>query len=442
MNPPSNEGNELPKSIPTPNDQLDHALEKVEPSNATNSDLHTPISNPLSTPTTQGERQFNSKRDIPWKKIAALGAVTAIISILCSVFILSLSLGPLLLLAIIFQGGNNIFIAISIIAAIISGRILKRMQIRYAYFVTSLSLGLVIGLYLLQDKLIPSDFSSLLSGGKLTATQKYFGNPITIGFLAIFISALLFVLLTYLTNRVKYARISILFFAILTCVLIIYPTKISKKDPYEPLYLKVKDLSWAVLPTYLPNGLIDNTQSSLGCADTNADVSNYRCRYDFKNYPGYLTQASQEKINLGMINNPTYKGYFAPEPFFDVVVYKDDPLIEPYKLHDGTCDTLSMDIIGTSYLEYREATAKKETNDHRKCSSITTTGGKTLYYEVPEGAHMETLLKVPWFYYFEQNGLIIRISIHSYNEVGIFQSLYFSDANFQPELFKFVEGFR
>lgn len=384
---------------------------------------------------------------IPWLKIALLGFFTPLALSLLWGLVLSSGFENLFNIAIALRGLDHLLIIFYVAAIFLTYLVLKRWGLRFPLVIASSSVTFLYGVYTLGTKLpFTSKLGAHLAGYEQTTIQRW--ALIISPFVFLLAGTFIFVLATYLTNKLRFKSIGIALLLVIVAGLYL-GTYVYKAPPsiLESLP-KVQDVSWKLLPTNLPPWLKEHGQSnSPSCSEQQARSAWYICLYSFVNYPGYLTANSQATITQAQkqISGADPNSYFEPYPFFWVQVIHDDKLLDAYKYKDAACDWNGLLDAGTeprrrdgSVIASSLPLPKPE-----RCVSVKTPGGKTLYYESFLN-YPKDIVQVPVNFYFEQSGSIALIGVDYPNSIDskTVPSVYLTDPNFQTELYKFVDSFQ
>ena len=388
---------------------------------------------------------INESHKIPWIKIALLGFLTQINLGLYWVFLLASGFMVMLTLAAIFRGLENLFFVFHLIAILITYKFLKHWHVKSPLIIASASLIFLFGIYNFLKKIpISSSFDAYLAGYAETPLER--SGPLIVYLIYILSGVFIFLLATYLTNKFKFKRTGISL--LLLVVVGLYMGAITYESPPTLVSRlpKVKDASWKILPTYLPPGVVDKGKNNANnCAEERTSSAWYECDYKFMNYPGYLSSESQTIINRILAEDKTPKPgyYYHPSPLFNVKVIRDDRLLDPYKYEENKCDVLSLDTVGTSPRNRDGSVVAGRNASLQRCATVISPAGKNLYYDSYLNYYTEKYEKVPVNFYFEQAGNVVIINVgNGMPFKGTVGALYHTDANFQPEFFKFVDSFK
>lgn len=388
-------------------------------------------------------------RKIPWAKIAALGCLTPIVMLLAWGLVMSLGFVPLLYIAMIFRGVEHVLILFYLIAIPIISGLLQRWGVRHPFIIAFTSLVFLYALYHLSQKVFTGGgLNALLAGYEPTTLENYAELLRAITLIAG--GAGIFLLATSLTNQLRNKILGICLLVLIVMGVFVGayvyerpPLKLEKSP-------QVKNASWRLLPTNLPIWLKEwGEGGSPSCLEQRAKAAWYTCEYRFINYPGYLDAETQAFIAQEKKVVKEYDRYFEPSPFFWMQVIRDDELLAPYKYHNEKCDWGGLSTAGTAPRGSDGRMVAKPKLENRKppelkrCIMVRTPANKALYYESYKN-YPEEVLKVPVRFYFEQEGSIVLLGINYPNLMRSDEpaSLYLTDANFQSELYKFVDSFK
>ncbi len=386
---------------------------------------------------------------IPWAKIAALGCLTPIVMLLAWGLVMSLGFAALLYIALIFRGAEHVLILFYLIALPIIYRLLQRWGVRHPFIIASTSLIFLYALYHLSQKVFTGGgLDALLAGYEPTTLEDY--AQLLRAILLIVGGAGIFLLATFLTNQLRNKIVGICLLVFIVAGVCVGAAVYKRPALKLEKLLAVKDVSWRLLPTNLPNWLKESGEGgSPSCSEQDAKAAWYTCEYRFINYPGYLDAESQAFIAQEKKEVKEYDRHFEPNPFFWVQVIRDDELLAPYKYNNEKCDWSGLSTAGTAprspdgRVVANPKIAARRPPELKRCIMVKTPANKSLYYESYKN-FSEEVLKVPIDFYFEQEGSIVLIGVNYPNRIRSTEpaSLYLTDANFQSELYKFVDSFK
>ncbi|HSX30158.1 MAG TPA: hypothetical protein VLE73_06380 [Candidatus Saccharimonadales bacterium] len=198
--------------------------------------------------------------------------------------------------------------------------------------------------------------------------------------------------------------------------------------------------AWIIRPHYAIHGTNDVQDP---CAMQKIVNDSYSCKFYFNNYPGYLSQESQKLIETKITSDhPAFTGpYSQPIPFITITVAKQTDVLKRYRIHGNTCDIKNLREVADTSAKYQINDAFVHKPEPRACGQIVTDGGTKLYYDLPRNSQ-DNVVDVPMAYYFTKKDAIVTIQLS--NEpvlAGSATAYYFTDPGFQPELYKFIDGF-
>jgi|GEM_PF-5178694 len=434
MNSDNKNKEELPGAL-TPTAQTDSSNSPSLPQD----ELNTVRTYPADEVAIKGPDLFQ-KKPLPWIKIALMGIGFVFALLAAALFVLfnaAFILGILYFAIFLFP---LLAIALLIIGFKISTDQFSKFGVRYPATSSIIALSLLISLSALYTKFIPASFYILLTGRDYTTAEKILLNPLTTLIAILFIGSISFVGAVFLTNKIKLGRYSLLLVPLI-CVPALY-FSLTIQRPASVQFQKLTELEWALLPSYLPAGLKDGVSEK--CADQtvySADRS-YNCSYYFKTYPGYLSQETQaEFAKFAEAENKTDLTRYAPLPFFDVRVTKDDQVLNPYKIKNEQCDYNELRSLAAASLVYRDKLIRENPPDTKRCLTDTTPGGQTVVYH--SFLNDKEVVEVPTQYYFEKDGNLIFITVDTNSHIPKtrVKALYLTDKNYKTELYKFIDSF-
>ncbi|HTE57862.1 MAG TPA: hypothetical protein VK694_03880 [Verrucomicrobiae bacterium] len=372
---------------------------------------------------------------IPWAQVALLGAATQLLLMAFIAVLTSMSFIVALYTAMIFQNGLPALVYCC--AIIIAYNSLKHRGLEAAMTIATLSMTTLYAGFILLSKL-PGTELKYLKGYELTRWERLYSNPAAVLGGMFLVGAFVFVLFTYVTNvfRYKVALVGILAVAVLGLNILV-----QLYDPPTPdfVYRKVSDIDWAVYPRYLPPGVQEDSKD-IPCSKTEVAATWYECGYRFEQYPGYLTLTTQARIKKVQAQPPVTDITFAPQNFFEVTVLRDDPVLDPYKYKDEKCDFSGLRQVGRLGQAERKEASRRPEPKLLRCIAVKTPKGKALYYDSFKN-HQEAV-SVPTTFYLQQKGNVVMVTIDYPNTIKATSpsALYLTDANFQLELYRFVDG--
>lgn len=384
------------------------------------------------------EETSNDHHKLPWLKIVLLGIVLEFgVFSLLGVFTISYEIA---IFSAVFGGFGGLYLLVHAFASYIAYLKFKRWELAYPHLISSFSFLTLFGLFTLLNKL-PSSFSKVTLGYELSTFDNIVGNSGLLLALFIFACVLLFLTLTFITNKLRINKLALA--GLIIGIAGLYVFVFTFKTPSLGVE-KVASYQDSITAHYLPPGIVDGGKNNT-CADQDLRGGAYRCNYYFTEYPGYLSKASQTTIDTALAK---YKGapagyYYQPQIFFTVSVFPDNPILSPYKFRNEMCDWRNLMTIGMSTPEYRAENAAQTPADPSRCVQVITPSGKTLYYESFLN-YTKYELPVPVRFYFEQDGFIVTIGVDYPNPImkDDISSVYLTDQNYHNEFYKFIDGLK
>lgn len=266
--------------------------------------------------------------------------------------------------------------------------------------------------------------------------------------LTFIVSALSFVIMAFITDRVTPSKLST---AIALCIPLLAFGALTKgysgamdiirlnpveASPSEFTGTTLQD--WLLRPTYV----IPGTHISTYCevADT---APSYTCDFYFKEYPGYLSVKAQSQIAAAQAHYKTNSDY-SPSPFIKITVSKHDAALDTYWSEDKQqCDLLYAVMDRGAEWFGKPGTQPARLKD---CDTFVTASGTTVYHVSPE-AYKDSpdyQTAVPTRLYFRKDNTAVRLEFGGqgdFPQADRVTTTYFTDENFRSEMERFIDSF-